>query len=381
MSINFNEPLWIVITLIAIILVLVIGFALLLILSVRKLKKEHEFATRVLNSTNALVIIADNDEKILWCNKPCSQFKQLRSGEIFHSGSYPQPSFEEESSENKEHHNRSYDTILDFENSLQTKKGHQKTIAWIKRKNVDFQGQVQWIFTGIDITEKKLADKKLQNYQNQLRALANELSLSADRERRHIAAELHDRIGQFLSLTKLKMEDLRNIVDFPDLRNLVNQIDDLLTQIIQDTRSLIFEISPPILHELGLIAAVRSLAEKIQQDHNIEINIESSKETADLNDNMKAMLYRAVRELLFNIIKHAQANKAKISLHKINHHFSIEIEDNGVGFHITNNSNFMKGFGLFNIRESITHQGGYFDVASKPNCGTRIVINVPLTSQ
>ena len=236
----------------------------------------------------------------------------------------------------------------------------------------------------IDITPRKLAEKKLITYQNKLRSLASELSLAEERERRLIAAELHDRIGQTLAMTKIKLGALRELALSPNLVKGLDEIRGLIEQTIRDTRSLTLELSPPILYELGFEAAVEWLTEQIQEQHGILIQFESDSQLKPLSQDVRVLLFKVVQELLHNVVKHAQARTAKVSLRENGDKIKIVVEDSGVGFDTDENKSRigqMGGFGLFSVSERLDHLGGHFEIKSKPGHGTRVAILAPLNTK
>ena len=236
----------------------------------------------------------------------------------------------------------------------------------------------------IDITQRKLAEKKLITYQNKLRSLASELSLAEERERRLIAAELHDRIGQTLAMTKIKLGALRELALSPNLVKGLDEIRGLIEQTIRDTRSLTLELSPPILYELGFEAAVEWLTEQIQEQHGILIQFESDSQLKPLSQDVRVLLFKVVQELLHNVVKHAQARTAKVSLRRNGDKIRIVVEDGGVGFYTDearSRTGQMGGFGLFSACERLDHIGGHFEVNSKPGHGTRVTILAPLNTK
>jgi signal transduction histidine kinase len=143
---------------------------------------------------------------------------------------------------------------------------------------------------------------------------------------------------------------------------------------------LTFELSPPILYELGLEVALEWLAEQIQEKHGILANFEDDKEPKPLVNDVRVLLFQAVRELLINIVKHAQAHKVKISVRRENNNIKIIIEDDGVGFSTSEGRELGKttGFGLFSIRERLKIYGGHLEVHSEPGKGTRVTLVAPL---
>jgi PAS domain S-box-containing protein len=230
-----------------------------------------------------------------------------------------------------------------------------------------------------DISERKASEEKIRVYEGQLRSLASELTLLEERERRRIASDLHDHIGQNLALSKIKLGELRSSVSSPLVRPL-DEIHGLIEQTIQYTRSLTFELSPPILYELGFEAAAEWLAEQIQEKHGISVDFEDDFEPKPLGKQMHVLLFKAVSELLMNVIKHAQAHKVKVAIQREGSNIRITVEDDGVGFDIleANQLGGVKGFGLFSIRERLRHFGGSLQIQSGPRRGTLVTLLAPI---
>nr|HID59599.1 PAS domain S-box protein [Desulfobacterales bacterium] len=246
-----------------------------------------------------------------------------------------------------------------------------------------FQNRTALIVNVVDITERKLAANKLLTYQEQLRSLASELSLTEERERREIAVALHDRIGQTLAISKIKLEVLRESLSSTGLASAIEEICELIEQTIQDTRSLTLELSPHILYELGFVPAVEWLTEQIQQQNDIMIHLEDDGKPKPLADDIGFLLFRAVRELLINVTKHAQARCVNVSLVRDGNELRINVEDDGTGFkacEIGSQMNRTGGFGLFSIRERLSHFDGHLEVASEPGQGTKVTLVIPLMS-
>ena len=232
-----------------------------------------------------------------------------------------------------------------------------------------------------DITVRKNAESKLLIYQEKLRSLASELSLVEERERRSIATDLHDQIGQTLSVIKMRCFALRSDLSSPDHVCQIDEIKELVKQTIQDTRSLTFELSPPVLYELGLVAAIDWLAEQFQSKHNLKCTVESDKKPKPLNQDIEIVLFRSVRELLVNIVKHSRANKVKITIRTNKNNLRIRVTDDGIGFNPKTKATRTykdQQFGLFNITERIRHLGGKLEVDSQSGKGTMVTLVAPL---
>jgi PAS domain S-box-containing protein len=234
-----------------------------------------------------------------------------------------------------------------------------------------------------DITERKQAESKLLTYQEKLQSLASELSLVEERERRAIATDLHDQIGQTLSVIKMRCFELRNNLKDPGLLRQINEIKELVKQTIQDTRSLTFELSPPVLYELGLVAAIDWLAEQFQLKHNLKCTVETDSKPKPLSQDIEIVLFRSVRELLINIVKHAQAEKVKITIRVNKKNLRIRVTDDGIGFSPETKATRAykdQQFGLFNITERIHHLGGSLEMDSQRGKGTMVTLVAPLKS-
>jgi PAS domain S-box-containing protein len=234
-----------------------------------------------------------------------------------------------------------------------------------------------------DITERKRAETKLLIYQEKLQSLASELSLVEERERRAIATDLHDQIGQTLSVIKMHCFELRDSLKDEHLIRQIDEIRELVKQTIQDTRSLTFELSPPVLYELGLVAAIDWLAEQFQLKHNLKCTVETDRKPKPLSQDIKIVLFRSVRELLINIVKHAGARKVKITIRVFKKNLRIRVTDDGIGFSPETKATRTykdQQFGLFNITERIRHLGGGLEVDSQRGKGTMVTLVAPLKS-
>jgi signal transduction histidine kinase len=273
--------------------------------------------------------------------------------------------------------------VRDFEVRMKRKDGSSLDVSLtINRISVDGKNAILTMMR--DITTQKEAERKLLDYQEQLRSLATELSLAEERGRRCIATYLHDNIGHSLAMCKIRLGLLRESLPPIHRNGYLDEIKGIIEQVIQHTRSLTFELSPPVLYEMGLAAAVEWLAEKAGKQHGIQVTVENTGQFNKLNGNLQILLFQATRELLTNIAKHAQAQKVEIYIRRYKKtQVQIEVIDDGAGFDtspllsdITKNG----GFGLFNIRERINHLGGHLDIQSQPGCGTRVTLVAPLAA-
>jgi len=228
----------------------------------------------------------------------------------------------------------------------------------------------------VEIKVRKQAEKQLLTYQKQLQLLSSQISLIEEREKRKIATELHDCIGQTLALTKIKLKSLRKLSESAECKNIIEEILQLVEQTIEGARTLTFELSPPILYELGFCHALQWLVDQFSEQHGITIKFNKYDGDLYLDNNIRFILFQAARELLMNVVKHAQATKVKINMSIVDGNLKIVIEDNGIG--LPERSSICTGYGLFNIRERMNHINGHFEIISTNSRGTRATLMASL---
>ncbi len=256
---------------------------------------------------------------------------------------------------------------------------------WVSITGTVFRSDEGNIMYGLamveDISARREAEERSGLYQRRLQELASELSMAEERERRRVAVELHDAVGQTLALSKIRLGSLEGSLTSPEDQAQLNGVRELIEQALQDTRSLIFQLSPPVLYELGLEPALEWLGEQFREQHGIACEVQNDQKPKPLVEEVRVVLFQAVRELLFNVVKHAQVDRAKVSLSRDNDHILICVEDNGVGFDTANigSRSFQDiGFGLFNIGERLHLLGGRLEIDSGPAKGSRITLVGPL---
>jgi signal transduction histidine kinase len=216
--------------------------------------------------------------------------------------------------------------------------------------------------------------------EDELRSLSTKISLAEEQARRDLAVALHDSVGQTLALSKIKLGTLGQLVKAPKARRTLGEIREMFEKAVVEARTLSFELSPPILYELGLDAAVEWLAEEFQRRHGVKIKFESIGERTGMDESLRVLFFQSVRELLTNIVKHAKADNVHILLHSDNRQTTMTIQDDGVGFECDDPDDAIigaKSLGLFSIRERIRHIDGTFSIQSKPRHGTKVTLSVP----
>jgi len=234
----------------------------------------------------------------------------------------------------------------------------------------------------LDITERKQAELELVRRQNQLKALASQLTLAEERQRRRIAADLHDNVGQSLAFAKLRLETLRKSRPPTKHDPVLKEVSGLLGRTIRQVKSLIFDLSCPELYAMGFAAAVAQwLQDNVETKFGIKTTFTDDGKDKPLADDVKVLLFRNVTELLTNVIKHAQASHVRVSLRRADTRIVIRIEDDGVGFDVSEVAAHGAGrgeFGLFSIRERLAELGGDIEIKTLPGRGCTVIMTAPL---
>jgi signal transduction histidine kinase len=246
---------------------------------------------------------------------------------------------------------------------------------------MEYEGRNVRVAVMRDVTGRRLFEEQLVAHREKLRSLASELSLAEERERRRIAAEVHDHIGQDLAFAKMKLTELRTSTSSQDLVCVVDEVTKFVDRSIQDIRALVSEIGSPVLYELGFVPAVQWLAQRTENRHGIVITFDDDQASKPLSEDVQVLLFQSVRELLVNIAKHSEARTGKVSISREGDQIRVEVGDDGVGFHtneIASSLDKAGGFGLFSIQERLEPFGGSIEVKSKEGEGTRITVVAPL---
>jgi PAS domain S-box-containing protein len=243
-----------------------------------------------------------------------------------------------------------------------------------------------------DVTERKRTEEELDRRvaartrelvlsQNKLRALASQLSLAEQRVRKEVATELHDYLAQLLIVLRMKLFKVGQLATDPTMAGLLQEADRVLDESIMYTRSLMADLTPPVL-QFGLLMSLKWLAEKFRR-HHLTVEVRTDAACVELTEDQIGLLFQSVRELLMNVVKHGKTDRAQVSVTSDGAHLTIEVSDRGHGFDPAMLPNGQPGhdsisqFGLFSIRERMEALGGRFDVESAPRQGTRACLILP----
>lgn len=255
----------------------------------------------------------------------------------------------------------------------------------------------------LDVTRRKRAEaaladltrhleERITERTQQLRALATELNLAEQQERKRLAAELHDHLQHLLVLGKLKIgQGKRNAQSSPALNDVLKQVDDVLSDALRYTRTLVTELSPAVLRDHGLPAALNWLGEYMQK-HSMNVTVTVREQTElTLPEDQAVLLFQSVRELLINSSKYAGTGEATVTLEQRDGQLQIQVRDQGAGFDVSAaaataaaapgapTGGLSSNFGLFSVRERMKALGGAFEIQSAPGKGARATLTLPLS--
>lgn len=230
--------------------------------------------------------------------------------------------------------------------------------------------------------ERQVAARTLELQQQtlRLRDLTAELTSAEQRERKRLAALLHDGLQQLLVAAKMLLSPGYEESTDGSEHERVQRASRLLDEAVRAARDLTRELRPPVLYESGLLDALRWLASEMKRLHRLQVVITSDGAATPMADDAKALLFECIRELLFNAVKHARTDSVSIQVRESADCLSITIQDKGCGFEVAEkiNTHERGGFGLFSVRERLAAYAGSMEIDSKIGEGTRIELALPL---
>lgn len=275
----------------------------------------------------------------------------------------------------------------DFEYRFVTKDGR---VVWLHDivTVVTENGEPRWL-RGImvDVTARVESERSLRDLaatleqqvaerSGQVRALAAELTMAEERERRNLALELHDDLGQLLAVIRIKLSSLEGSMVSGQAADVI----DLICQAENKVRGITHQLSPPVLHTLGLVQGLEWLGEEVERVYGLKVYVEHESCGVDLPTETQAVLFRSVRELLVNVAKHAGVDEASLTILCKFGWLSMVVSDAGCGFDpacVRSCADQGQSFGLRSIEERIRYLGGKMEIDSAPQGGTAIILSLP----
>ena len=235
----------------------------------------------------------------------------------------------------------------------------------------------------VEVEERKIAEIKLITNQQRLREMTSELTLAEERERRKIAQALHDDIGHALASTKVKLLAQHKTSRDEKTKAIITNMIDSIEIALEKTRSLTSELSPPSLYQFGFESAVENLVERFGKEFNIK-SVVTLAESSPISEDISVLLYQSLRELLMNVLKHAQAQAVNVTIDTDGEFLSVTVRDDGNGCDpekVFSGETGSRKFGLFSIRERLEFIGGKLLLYSKKGEGTEVSMLAPRTTE
>jgi PAS domain S-box-containing protein len=230
-----------------------------------------------------------------------------------------------------------------------------------------------------DITERKLARERQEQYQSQLSQLSSALQSIREEERKHIARELHDDLGQLLAALRMDLSLLqRDTLITAKSQKTINSMDQLMLTSITTLRRIATDLRPRALDEGGLFFALQTLKKDFSVRHGIDCELIASEEQLALDDAHSTAIFRIVQESLTNVARHANASEVQIVFSRNDNALNFSIADNGRGIG-EGDMQKSRSFGLVGMRERVKAMQGDFNLTSTPGEGTHLEISIPLT--
>jgi PAS domain S-box-containing protein len=264
--------------------------------------------------------------------------------------------------------------LKDYEHQYRDDNGETRTLI-VSVVPIEIDGQPCLLGSSIDITARKEAERKV-------RELASELSLAEQRERQRLSSVLHDDLQQRLYALQLQLTWLRDRAEQDGAGDYTEIIDALLESVPETvtlTRRLSVDLSPPILRGEGLPEALSWLASQMREQYGLEVVVRSGPRTRSIDEGLRIQVFQVLRELLFNVVKHAGVSRAEVTLEELDDALRVTVRDEGKGF-VANGTaaGTPSGRGLATNRQRLELIGCSMEIQSAPGAGTTILITAPL---
>lgn len=274
------------------------------------------------------------------------------------------------------------DVLPEFEFRFRTRSGQYRWFSGRGALARNREGRPLRLSGSIrDITDQRRTQAERASTLTRLRNLTAQLALAEERERRRIAVGVHDDIGQRLVLAKLELQSLRQRMRRSPLAQGVDRVCDLIDETMEEAHSLSFELSNPVLYEVGFAEAVESwLSQRISRAAGLTWSFASDLDGTKLDEGVAVALFQAVREVLTNCIKHARARHVEVRISKVKGQVRVTVEDDGVGLDpglLDRSTDPQRGLGLFHVKERLEGLKGRVEVLSAPGKGTTVTMVAP----
>lgn len=232
-----------------------------------------------------------------------------------------------------------------------------------------------------DITQWMTDKKKIENYQSSLQKLTREISMIEEKQKKEIAANIHDHLSQSLVISKMRISDLEKKKELKNYYEDLDFIKNHISKALENSRKITYELSPPIIYQLGIIDALDWFADETKEKYKIDFNFTTNTDSIELTEFKSILLFRSIQEAVTNTLKYAKASLITLDVNKTSEKVTVTLVDNGKGFDtkiLNDNISSKSGFGLFAVKERIRNLSGKLDISSEIGVGTKIKITIPV---
>lgn len=345
------------------------------------LRKNHSLLNTILAETTDAIFVKDREGRYLHINDAGAKFLDKSVREVI--GKDDTELFDRDSAQQIIANDRRIMTegnTFTFEEHL-TAAGHTRSYSAMKTPYRDNESNIIGLI-GIsrDITERKQAEEAVYQAHARLQALSHQLLKVQENERRQLARDLHDEIGQTLTAIKMNLQTLQRARSQTQVPGLLSDSLNQLDYMLKHVRELSLDLHPSLLDDLGLVPAIRWYATRQAERAGWKLNFHAHDLPSTFPPEFTIAVYRFIQEALTNVMRHAQANRVALTLRLQGSHFTIVIQDDGIGFQVDTaiqQAACGQSLGLLGMQERIDLVSGTVTFHSTIGKGTRVVANLP----
>lgn len=344
----------------------------------QSLKKEKALSEQIINSLPAIFFVTDKSNRFIRFNSNLIDASRFSKNEL--EKMTPHDFFPESEKCTIDQYIKDIKEkgLMTIEASLTDKEGVTEPFLF-KTTSIEYNGEACLIGTGINISERKMAEQEIKLLNKQLRSLSNHLDNIREEERTSVAREIHDELGQQLTVFKINLAWLKSLSKDEERErdNLTTEMLALTESMIHSIRRIAHDLRPPALEDLGLAEALRIYSDEFEIRSGVSIHFFTELDMLELSLDTSKALYRIYQESLTNIARYANAGQVEASLDLEDDNIILSISDNGVGFNVEELIH-KKTLGIIGMRERAVMIGGQFKIISQPNKGTTVLVTIPL---